>query len=140
MELDPAPPENQSNALYYSSALEHNIISHIYAGNEEDALAIIDRDYSSPDMSVPYMAQQLHLSDNDFSQLFKKETGETFSAYLENIRLNRAVQLLQEDIRINDISRLCGYVAPKSFQRAFKRRFGTTASEYRCSIQQTQEG
>ena len=221
-------PESQSNALYYSSALEHNIIMQIHEGNYaeaerqlelilgenlnqrnislgayyqlmfslknfvfrlqqefspgtdpeelnissclyskdlnqilsvlrrtmafycdlqkaqesqaiQDAVHIIGRDFSSPDMSVPYVAQQLHLSDNYFSQLFKEETGETFSAYLETVRLNHAVQLLQEDYRINDISKMCGYIAPKSFQRAFKRHFGTTASEYRLSFVTAEE-
>ncbi len=102
-----------------------------YSKTIQSALSIMEEEFCSPDMSLSYVAEKLNVSDAYLSQLFKKEHGDNFSSYIEKLRLDRAVMLLQQNMRITEISQMCGYLNVKSFQRAFKRRFEISPTEYK---------
>lgn len=60
-------------------------------------------------------------------QLFKKETGQTFSSYLTQCRLAKAQRLLETGkYKINEVSELVGYQSVSYFSRTFKRVTGRT--------------
>ncbi|MFX8098759.1 helix-turn-helix transcriptional regulator, partial [Acinetobacter baumannii] len=66
------------------------------------------------------------------SQLFKKETGQTYLDYLTNARIKRAKQLLREtSMKIYEIAENIGYRDLKHFGHLFKKRTGRTPKEYR---------
>ncbi|WP_320128849.1 response regulator [uncultured Sphaerochaeta sp.] len=72
------------------------------------------------------------LSPNYVSKLFKSETDQKFSDYLLEVKMKKAVSLLQDvNLRIYEISFAVGYDNPKNFTRAFKQYFGKTPWEYR---------
>lgn len=67
-----------------------------------------------------------------FSSMFKKETGVTFSEYLQEVRMNRAKELLKETNRnIQDICEEVGYNDLKSFTKIFAKHTGLKPNEYR---------
>ena len=67
-----------------------------------------------------------------FSAMFKKETGESFVAYLTDHRMERASRLLIEtNEKSYMIARQVGYTDPNYFSYVFKRRFGVSPSKYR---------
>lgn len=78
------------------------------------------------------MAELVHFHPNYLSELFRKETGMTFSDYLTDCRLDAAKRLLL-DIQYNvyDVAELIGIKDTKYFSRIFKRSVGVTPSEYR---------
>ena len=64
--------------------------------------------------------------------MFKKETGESFVAYLTDLRMERASRLLIEtNEKSYMIARQVGYTDPNYFSYVFKRRFGVSPSKYR---------
>ncbi len=64
--------------------------------------------------------------------MFKKETGESFVAYLTDHRMERASRLLIEtNEKSYMIARQVGYTDPNYFSYVFKRRFGVSPSKYR---------
>lgn len=67
-----------------------------------------------------------------FSGIFKKQTGQNFSEYLTEVRIQEAKRLLRtSDKSISDIAAMTGYPDDKYFRKLFKKVVGIKASEYR---------
>ena len=60
----------------------------------QEAKEYIMDNYQDPDLSVEKICRHLHMSPAYFSTMFKKETGQAYIAYLTEVRLNKAVELL----------------------------------------------
>jgi AraC-like DNA-binding protein len=95
-------------------------------------IAEIDRSYSDPNFSLYLLGDQFNLSENYLSQFIKEQLGESFSSYLEKLRINEARQrLLCTQDSIKEIALSVGYSNDQSFRRAFKRVTGLSPSYYR---------
>lgn len=67
-----------------------------------------------------------------FSSIFKKETGQSFSEFLTEVRMKKARELLCDRKRtVLEIADSVGYGDEKYFSRSFKKHVGLTPSEYR---------
>lgn len=97
-----------------------------------EAKQYIQEHYTDPDLSVEMMCRQLHMSPAYFSTIFKKETGQSYIAYLTEVRLNKAVELLNST---NDktyvIAQKVGYQEQNYFSYVFKKKFGVSPTRYR---------
>lgn len=90
--------------------------------------------YEQP-LSVKVLAAELSISPNYLSTLFKQEQGVSFTDYLTDIRLQRAVDLLSDSaMKVSDIARRVGYEDQNYFARVFRKQFGYTPTEYREHI------
>ncbi len=88
--------------------------------------------YSSPSLCLCKISEEFNISESYFSYLFKEETKENFSDYLEKLRIEQAMILLKTTSNnIADIATEVGYNNPLSFRRAFKRIHGTTPNAIR---------
>ena len=55
----------------------------------------------------------------------------TFSMYLNHIRVNKAIDLIQNtDLSMTEIAMNCGFETIRNFNRVFKEIMGCTPSEY----------
>ena len=98
----------------------------------EEAKQYIQDHYQEPDLSVEMVCRQLHMSPAYFSTIFRKETGKTCVAYLTDVRLNRAVELLnQTSDKTYVIARKVGYQEQNYFSYVFKKKFGVSPTKYR---------
>src|SRR5699024_9061977 len=52
-----------------------------------EAKRYIQENYQNPDLSVEMICRELHMSPAYFSTVFKRETGQTYIAYLTDVRL-----------------------------------------------------
>lgn len=94
------------------------------------AVDYINSNYQDSDLCVGIIAKELFLSENYFSKLFKKETGEKFSNYLSRIRLEKAQQLLMTtDLKVYEVAAMVGYNDPNYFSSAYKGYFNITPAE-----------
>lgn len=101
----------------------------------------IEKRYADPNMGVEMIAKQFHLSPSYFSQFFKEQMGETFTVYLENIRIQEAcLKMERESIPVETLARQVGYNSVYSFRRAFKKTLGITPCAYRANTRDCVSG
>lgn len=92
----------------------------------------IDENYARYDLSLSGLALHFGVTGSYLSTVFKKQMGTTFSAYLEQVRIQHAERLLQErKLTIDEIATHVGYTNSDSFRRAYKRARGVSPSQYR---------
>ncbi|KRM24189.1 response regulator transcription factor [Latilactobacillus graminis] len=93
---------------------------------------IVENRYSEP-LSLGMIAQELHLNAVYLGQLFKQDMGRSFSQYLNDYRINIALDMLQNTkyYDVNYIASFVGYQNHGYFYRLFKLQTGMTPSEYR---------
>ena len=111
-------------------------------GNAKQDLGYIKqyiRDHYNEPINNSKLAAIIHLTPNYLCTLFKKEEKMTVRAYIETVRLERAVFLLvTDDMSISDISTEVGYKQPSYFCRVFRNHYHETPSQYRESRRSTE--
>ena len=84
------------------------------------------------DLRVETLAGRAAMSPRNFARFFRRETGMTPAAYVEELRVERARQLLEEGADpVEVISARCGFGTPETMRRAFSRRVGVAPAAYR---------
>lgn len=87
--------------------------------------------YYFDNITLDVIAQKFFISKAYFSQLFKKEVGITFISYLTRIRMEHAVELLNNNqLKVHEVAKMVGYSDPLYFGQVFKRYYGILPSEY----------
>jgi AraC-like DNA-binding protein len=83
-------------------------------------------------LSVEAAARVAHITPAAFSRFFRRETGKTWSTYLNDVRCSEAAVRLRQGTRpVAQIAHDCGYPTLSHFNRAFAARFHQTPSRYR---------
>ena len=96
--------------------------------------AFVEAHYQE-DISMQDAAAALRYSDAYFCKLFKQCFKVNFSAYLNQFRVGKAMQLMQDPrMNMREISTACGYTDANYFTRVFKRITGQTPTEYRNGL------
>lgn len=105
------------------------IKSNHYASIEQ-AMRYIDEHFDS-DLSLNVIAEQVGFSPVHFHNVFKASTGKTLRAYVEERRIQKAVNLLlTTDQTLTQIAYACGFSSQSYFSYAFKRKMHLTPRDY----------
>jgi two-component system response regulator YesN len=81
------------------------------------------------------VAAHIHLNPSYFSNLFKKETGESVTGYIQNLRVQKAKLLLKStDMKIFEISEATGFNDSNYFTHMFNKIAGVSPKEYRKQV------
>ena len=95
---------------------------------------IIERDYDKK-IGVVEIADQMGVSCNYLSTIFKKETQYSISEYLNAVRLKHAKRMLQDtNLKVYEIAELVGFSDTYYFSSVFKKQTGVSPSDYRNSL------
>lgn len=97
----------------------------------ESVVNLIMERFSEP-LSATDMARDLGMGESQFSRFFRKTTGNTFTDFVNRVRVNRACQLLMgTDQQITHICYEVGFNNVANFNRRFLEIKGMTPSEFR---------
>ncbi len=104
--------------------------------SKETAVIKIAKDYIinnyNNNITLKDVADEVYLSQNYFSELFKKEIGEGFYDFLTNYRVKKAKELLlTTNLRVYEIAQKVGYSDSITFGRVFKKVTGSTPNFFR---------
>ncbi|MWC29588.1 response regulator [Paenibacillus sp. MMS18-CY102] len=88
------------------------------------------------DVSLPAIADHVHLHPVYLSKVYKVETGEALTEYVYRLRMEKAAFLLRTTpAKVLEIAEAVGYNNTAYFIRVFKRYYEVTPQEYRDSSQ-----
>jgi len=84
------------------------------------------------DLSLPALATQAAMSVRNFSRVFRQETGNTPTNFVERVRVDAAKRWLEDtNMPLQKVASRCGFTNVDLMRRAFIRRIGIGASDYR---------
>ena len=102
-----------------------------YDDRIRNALDIMAEGLREP-LDLPGLARACGLSVSRLAHLFREQVGLPPQQYLEELRLQRAAQLLRATgLRIGEIAAETGYAGAFYFSARFRKKFGKSPSEYR---------
>ncbi|WP_199178544.1 acetamidase/formamidase family protein [Acidimangrovimonas sediminis] len=97
----------------------------------------IEAHLTDSELSAEAVSRMEGISERYLQRLFR-ETGETFTQYLRERRLQRARTMLsvpgETEVPVANIAYNCGFGDAANFSRLFKQRFGQPPGAYRASI------
>ena len=100
----------------------------------KDIISYIDFHYAE-DLSLSFFADQFNLTKTYLSGLFKKEVKITLTDYIHQIRIRRAITLINSSsLSISTIASACGYQDINYFIRVFKKMNGVSPKQYQKMI------
>lgn len=83
-------------------------------------------------VTVTDLAERLRCSTGHFHRLFKKRTGMTPNAYLNRLRVQKAMQMLRHSrLPIAEVARQTGFPDSAYFDRVFRKMTGASPLAYR---------
>lgn len=87
------------------------------------------------DITLTELSRTVSLSPNYLGQLFKAETGQTFNAYLNALRLKYACSLLESSgLSVKEVAFAAGYRSVEYFLAVFRKNMRMTPSQYRADV------
>lgn len=101
-------------------------------------ITYMHNNYANPALKLNNFAQnQLSITYNHLSRVFHAETGMKFNQFLTQIRMKKAMELLQNsDYKLYEISEMVGYVNYENFSRTFKSYYGKSPKIFMCRTEE----
>ncbi|PNV62399.1 hypothetical protein C0033_09840 [Clostridium sp. chh4-2] len=99
-------------------------------------LRLIDENLEN-DISLDFLSDQFGLRPDVLSRMFKQMMGKSYTEYIKEKKMTRAVELIGEGHSMKDIAHMLGYNSPQYFIKIFKEVYGVTPYQYKK--QQTPE-
>ncbi len=94
----------------------------------------VEQNYSEP-ISLRKAASVAALESSYFSSYFRAKVGITFTEWLRQVRIEKAMELMKaSDSSITHIAYEVGFKDLRTFERAFKQYTRTTPREFRKSV------
>jgi len=100
----------------------------------QDVREYIDANYSASDLTLSDVAKRFYVNLSYLSRAFKEETGLPFVEYLNRLRMENAIRLLNEtDKKAYQIADEIGINDSHYFSACFKKYTGVSVNEYKKS-------
>lgn len=99
------------------------------------ALEIMQRDYADSELNLQLLAQRLNISQSYLGRQFHEYTGKTVTEYLNDIRMEKAKELLiqNSDRSVQQIAADVGFSNPGYFATKFKKYFSISPTSFRSN-------
>lgn len=99
---------------------------------QKEIFTYLDKHFCSHDISLERLAEEFDVSISYLSRFIKKESGLTFSKYIQQRRLEHIKkELIETDKPIKEIILSSGYYDVSNYTRKFKTIIGLTPGQFR---------
>lgn len=116
--------------LSYCKLVKKHSIRHL-SPPVQKAVTAISADLTA-DLSLSRLAQLQNVSPGYLSAVFKKETGQNVTDYVNQKRMEQAKSLLSDTaLQVQTVAQHCGFLDVHYFSKVFKRYVGKTPKEFR---------
>ena len=115
--MSPEPPQMQKKRFNLRFAHAKNLL---------------DARFQESRLQISEVAELLHITPNHLSKLFRQEVGMSALDYLQGVRLEHAIHLLQDhSLTVQEVAHESGFETGNYFTRLFRRKTGMTPSAFR---------
>ncbi|HMM05294.1 MAG TPA: AraC family transcriptional regulator [Clostridiales bacterium] len=94
-----------------------------------EAMSYIRQHYM--DITLKDVAKQVALNPSYFSYSFKKYTGQSYSEYLNKVRIDASKQFLRDEIPLSEIAQNTGFTDQSYYIKVFKRFEGISPCKWK---------
>ncbi len=113
---------------HLSPAQDDGSISHLTV---KKAVALV-REFYADGITLDEISRQLRVTPEYLGTLFHRETGTSFSAYIRNVRMDKAKELLcGTQLKLYEVAQKSGYSDAKYFSKVFRESEGMSPADYR---------
>ncbi|MBO5069897.1 MAG: helix-turn-helix transcriptional regulator [Roseburia sp.] len=91
----------------------------------------IEKNYSDANLNVSGIGEYFEMSPFYLSSMYKKETGDSLVTVINEVRVQKAADFLQEGKTVAEATLMCGFTDCSAFIRVFKKKIGVTPGQYK---------
>ena len=97
----------------------------------ERVIKIVEDNMGNVNLDIAFLEDELKMSNMQMYRKLKSLTSLSGNEFIKNIRLKKAVQLLEsENFNVSEIAYKVGFNDPSYFSRIFKKQYGKAPSDY----------
>ena len=97
----------------------------------ERMIKLVEDNMSNTNLDISFLEEALKMSNMQMYRKLKSLTNLSGNEFIKNVRLKKAVQLLEsENFNVSEIAYKVGFNDPSYFSRIFKKQYGKAPSEY----------
>jgi len=95
------------------------------------AKEFILRNFFDKTLSLRMVSSYVGISENHLSSIFTKQTGQTFTEYVTELRVEKAKGLLREtNLKVYEIAESVGFANAEYFSKIFKKATGKSPNRF----------
>lgn len=114
--------------LFVALTAENDLRAHMLVNKINSYIC----EHLKEDLSLTRLGEVTCYNASYLSSVYKRLTGQALVEYVNQMRIDRAKQLLLcREMRIRQIALECGFESQQYFNRLFKKKTGLTPNEYR---------
>ena len=114
----------------YCRLVRKHTMTH-YSPIVQKAVACIESELSN-DLGLSSLAVVLNVNASYLSALFRKETGQTVTEYVNEKRMQAGAHLLKSTrLQVQTVAQHCGISDVNYFSKLFKKHYGMTPKQFR---------
>lgn len=99
--------------------------------NLKDKIIRIIDDNLETNISLDYLADELHMRPDAASRMFKQLMGKGYSEYIKDQKLDRAIKLMDDGNNVKEIAEKLGYSSSQYFIKVFKEAYRITPHQFK---------
>jgi TolB-like protein/AraC-like DNA-binding protein/tetratricopeptide (TPR) repeat protein len=93
-------------------------------------VSIVEENIANENFGVTDLAEVVNMSRSNLLRKVKKETGESVSVFIRNVRLDNAKKLLEDEtLTVSEIAYQVGFNSTSYFTKCFRERYGHTPGQ-----------
>lgn len=135
-------PWNPNNIITYFQYKLNQIYSisdeakqNVYCKVIVEAINYMENNYALEELSLECIANHVNLSSSWLSTKFKDEVGMGINDFLNNLRIQKSMQLFEkDDYMIYEVAEKVGFTSSQYFSKIFKQITGVTPNEYKRKV------